>query len=348
MYPVPGGEALRNRIVLVALLLAPALPAMEMGDGTQVLELHFGGDVNVDKRFGDSSTPSAFRLGVVDTMIHGRLSREFSVLAEIAYEEGGEGFGFDVERLMLNYEPRSWFRVSAGRFHTPLGYWNTAYHHAKWMYVTTEAPLLEKFEDQAGPLPAHTIGVLVHGSVPVPGPLRFEYDLAVGNGRGPTSDPPQNFSDVNEGKSVCGALHVELKGLRLGVSGMLDNSTLAPGADLEERIAVADLHWQLGDLEALAEGALIHHDISGVTATNYGGYVQLSFGVREDLHLYGRVERFVRDAAESYLTTPTASFALGGLRYELAPTAALKLEGGWERIAGVEGTTARGQVSWLF
>jgi hypothetical protein len=339
---------LRNRIVLLALLLAPALPAMEMGDGAQVLELHFGGDVNFSKRFGDSGAPSAFSLGVVDTMIHGRLSREFSVLAEIAYEASGEGFGFDVERLMLNYEPRSWFRVSAGRFHTPLGYWNTAYHHARWMYATTEAPLLARFEDEAGPLPAHTIGVLVHGSLPFPGPLRFEYDLAVGNGRGPQSDPPQNFSDVNEGKSVCAALHVELKGLRLGLSGMLDNSTLPGGLDLEERIAMVDLHWQFGDLEAIAEGALIHHDIEGVTALNYGGYAQVAWGLWENLHLYGRAERFIRDATESYLLTPTASIVVGGVRYELAPTAALKLEGGWERIAGVEGSTARGQLSWLF
>jgi len=29
-------------------------------------------------------------------------------------------------------------------------------------------------------------------------------------------------------------------------------------------------------------------------------------------------------------------------------TAALKLEGGWEKIAGAEGTTIRGQLAWLF
>jgi len=332
---------------LLALLLAPAGFAMEMGEGGQVLELHFGADVNASKRFGDTSTPSAFSLGVVDTMIHGRLSREFSVLAEIVYEDGGGEFGFDVERLLLTYEPRSWFRLSAGRFHTPLGYWNTAYHHARWMYVTAEQPLLDQFEDEEGPLPAHTIGVLLHGMVPA-GPLHFEYDLAVGNGRGPESDPPQNFADVNEGKSLCAALHAEIKGLRLGVSGMLDNSTLAPGVDLDEWIAMADLHWEVANLEAIAEGALIHHDIGGVTSLNYGGYLQLSWGVRDDVHLYGRVERFVRDATESYLLTPTASIALGGLRYELTTTAALKLEGGWERISGVEGTTVRGQLSWLF
>ena len=344
---VPGGDDLRNLLALLVLFLPGALPAMEMGDGAQMLELHFGADVNAGKRFGDSATPSAFSLGVVDTMIHGRLSREFSVLAEIVYEDGGGEFGFDVERLMLTYAPRSWFQLSAGRFHTPLGYWNTAYHHARWMYATTEAPLLAQFEDEAGPLPMHTIGVLLHGMAPL-GAVHLEYDLAVGNGRGPEPDPPQNFADVNDSKSVCAALHAELKGFRLGISGMLDSSTLASGATLDEWIAVADLHWQFADIEAIAEGALVHHDVAGVTALNYGAYGQLSWGFRDDFHLYGRVERFVRDAAESFLLTPTASIAVGGLRYELTSTAALKLEGGWERINGVEATTARGQLAWLF
>ena len=135
------------RIVLAALVLAPAVLAMDMGEMPQPLDLHFGGDVNGGRRFGNSSAPSAFALGVVDTMIHGRLSREFSVLVEVAYEDSGDSFGFDVERLMLKFEPTTWFQVSVGRFHTPLGYWNTAYHHARWMYSATEAPLLDRFEE---------------------------------------------------------------------------------------------------------------------------------------------------------------------------------------------------------
>ena len=336
------------RIVLAALVLAPAVLAMDMGEMPQPLDLHFGGDVNGGKRFGNSSAPSAFALGVVDTMIHGRLSREFSVLVEVAYEASGDSFGFDVERLMLKFEPTTWFQVSVGRFHTPLGYWNTAYHHARWMYSATEAPLLDRFEDDAGPLPAHTIGVLVHGALLPAGPVRFEYDLCAGNARGPRPDPPQNFGDTSDSKSACAALHAEISGVRFGISGSIDSATVSPGLDLRERIAVADLHWRMGPWEAIAEGALIHHDLGGAIANNLGGYAQLAVEVRDDVQLYGRVERFVRATQESYLDTPTASFALGGVRYDVISTAALKLEGGWEKIAGAEGTTIRGQLAWLF
>jgi hypothetical protein len=330
--------------LLAALLISPSVAAMDMDD---MLELHFGADVEGGKRFGDSATPSEFNLGVIDTMIHGRLSHTFSALAEIVYEDAGGGFGFDVERLMLSYEPRAWFRLSVGRFHTPLGYWNTAYHHARWMYVSTRSPLLDHFEDDQGPLPTHTIGVLVHGTV-LAGAVRLEYDVAVGNGRGPTPDPPQQFADNNDQKAVCAAMHVEFGGVRAGLSGLIDTATLSSGENMREKLAVADVHLRLGELEAIAEGALIHHETSGVGATNLGGYVQLAYGLREDLRLYGRGERFVRAANETYLVTPTASNVLGGIRYELVPTAALKLEGGWDRTAGVDAVTVRGQLSWLF
>ena len=46
------------RIVLAGLLLAFAARAMEMDDLSQPLEIHFGGDVNYGKRFGDASSPN--------------------------------------------------------------------------------------------------------------------------------------------------------------------------------------------------------------------------------------------------------------------------------------------------
>ena len=336
--------------LFVSLLAAPALLAADdMEDMSQPLEIHFGGDVGFAKQFGDASTPAAFQLGTVDTMLHGRLARAVSVMAEVVYEGAEDGtFGFDVERLMITYAPRTWLQISAGRFHTPLGYWNTAYHHARWMYTTTAAPLFSRFEDQQGPLPTHTIGLLVHGLLPSSGGLKIEYDACVGNGRGPKQDPPQQFADIDEGKSICGGLHFAVGGLRAGISGIVDSSTFPAGATLKEQIGVADVHWRGSGFEAILEGAVIHHDLTGIGATNLGGYAQLGYFVREDLQIYGRAERFSRDSAEAYLTTPTATTLLGGGRWEMVPSAALKVEGGWESLAGVAGPYLRGQVAWLF
>jgi hypothetical protein len=340
---------LRTLLVAALFSIGPAaFAAHDMEEMSNPLELHFGGDVGFGKRFGDSAESSAFNLGVVDTMIHGRLSRAFSALAEVVYEDDGAGgFGFDVERLQISYTPSARFSISAGRFHTPLGYWNTAYHHARWMYSSIQAPLLARFEDQAGPLPTHTTGVLLHGMLPA-GSVRLEYDLAVGNGRGQRPDPPQQFGDINEGKSVTAGLHASIGGLRFGAGGTFDATTLANGTDMQELLAIADVHWVADALELIAEGAVIHHDFGAVTSDNVGGYLQLAVRLREDLHAYARAERFVRGDGEAFLVTPTTSSALGGVRYELISTAALKVEAGWERVAGVSGGSVRGQVAWLF
>ena len=310
--------------------------------------MHFGGDLVAGKFFGDAPEPNAFHLGVIDTMVHGRLSRSITVMTELVYEESGAGFGFDLERVQVNYEPRTWFRLSAGRVHTPLGYWNTAFHHARWMYASIEAPLLNRFEDGNGPLQTHTVGALAHGTIPVAG-LRLEYDLGVGNGRGRTPDPVQQFTDVNEGKAVIAGVHVGIGGLRVGVSGLVDATTTEAGVDMAEQIGMADVHWKTGPLELLAEGALVRHDFTGAgVANNYGGYVQAVFSARDDVHLYGRVERFVRAPEEVFLTTPSTSNALGGIRWDAEASASIKIEGGWERVAGIDVGSVRGQVSWLF
>jgi hypothetical protein len=35
-------------------------------------------------------------------------------------------------RSSLRYEANDYFKLSFGRFHTPINYWNTAFHHGQW------------------------------------------------------------------------------------------------------------------------------------------------------------------------------------------------------------------------
>ena len=345
---------MRRLYLMVALLAVPAAAQdidMHMSSGIQSVELHFAGNLDFRKSFGDLAGPSAYSIGPIDSLISARLSETISFLSEIVFEgRGAEGFGLDAERITLSWEPRRWFRLSAGRFHTPLGYWNVAFHHAKWMATTVDAPLLMRYEDQQGPLPMHTIGLLAHGSIPL-GRVRLEYEAATGNGRGATSDPPQSFQDINEGKSAVAALHLVAGDLRLGVSGLLDQTHKGTptGPRQNEQIGAADLRWGPGALEFLAEGALIHQSVAGgPSSTDMGGYVQLSYGVTEQWRPYARVEHFEHDAANDYLPTPTTTEVLGGLRFDPISPVALKLEGAWVRVTGVDQPAVRAQLSWLF
>ena len=149
---------------------------------------------------------------------------------------------------------------------------------------------------------------------------------------------------------MMAGLHLRVGGLRLGLSGAIDATRkgTAAGPLLEEKIVVADVHYLAGALELLAEGALIHQDSAGVATDDLGGYLQLSYGVTEQLRPYARVEHYRHDAAADYLPAPTTTEVLAGVRWELLPALALKLEGAWLRRQKVDGPAARLQLSFLF
>ncbi len=46
------------------------------------------------------------------------------------------GFNVEVERSIIRYEQNDFFKVSFGRYHTPINYWNTQFHHGSWLQTT--------------------------------------------------------------------------------------------------------------------------------------------------------------------------------------------------------------------
>jgi hypothetical protein len=170
----------------------------------------------------------------------------------------------------------------------------------------------------------------------------------VGNGRGPQSDPPQNFSDVDERKSVLAGTHVTWGPFRTGVTGYVDGVHIPTGELLHEQIVTADITWIDGTLELVAEGAVLRHEIGSAVSWNRGGYVQAAWQVTELLKPYARLERFVRGEGEVYLATPTITEALAGVRVDFIANAAFKLEGAWTRSGGSDTAAGRAQLSWMF
>jgi hypothetical protein len=62
-----------------------------------------------------------------------KLSDHLSFLAEMVFgADTTNEVGIDIERYQLVYRLNDYFSVSGGRFHTAIGYYNTAYHHGNW------------------------------------------------------------------------------------------------------------------------------------------------------------------------------------------------------------------------
>ena len=87
----------------------------------------------------------------------------------------------EVERLVVRYDANDRFKVSFGRYHTPINYWNTAFHHGQWLQTTISRPEMTQFGGSF--IPVHFIGTLVEGEVPAGG-LNLNYNGGIGNGRG--------------------------------------------------------------------------------------------------------------------------------------------------------------------
>ena len=54
------------------------------------------------------------------------------------------GFNAEVERSIIRYDYSDHFKVSFGRYHTPIGYWNTAYHHGSWLHTPISRPEIDR------------------------------------------------------------------------------------------------------------------------------------------------------------------------------------------------------------
>jgi len=74
-----------------------------------------------------------FYAGNFDLLLTAPISSRVNVLSEINFQETDvQHFEVDVERLLLNYDYKDWLRVSAGRYQTAIGYYNTVFMSGAW------------------------------------------------------------------------------------------------------------------------------------------------------------------------------------------------------------------------
>src|SRR5207237_7704737 len=141
-------------------------------------------------------------LGQMDLFITSQLSEKFSVLAELILEANQRNeFSIEIHRLLLKYQFNDYFNLSAGRYHTAIGYYNTAYHHGSWFQTAADRPFIFAFESMVGILPLHNVGLSVTGRIPR-APFGLRYVAEIGNGRAsrsPLDRAVQTAVDENNG-----------------------------------------------------------------------------------------------------------------------------------------------------
>lgn len=310
----------------------------------------FGG-----KRDDPADRPRGFALGSLDLYLTPQLGDRLKGLIELIFEFEEDGdLEVDLERLQLGYTFSDHATVWLGRFHTPFGCWNTAFHHGAQMQTSILRPRFIDFEDKGGILPSHTVGVWGVGKAGLASG-KLTYDLYAGNGPkikdvdkgGDGELAPNNVKDDNNDFSVGANIGYEfgeaLEGLKLGAHwfravvdgyGPSDNRLQRSELNLVGGyLLYAENNW-----EAIAEFyQFLNRDRSTGTGTHssQAGFVQLAYTFAP-FTPYARFEATNLDQGDNYFSQQKSGRSYTrealGIRYDLSPKSALKLEGNHTRL----------------
>lgn len=294
------------------------------------LQIRGFGDVNFSAMDQSAST-SGFNLGQFDLHFASPLSRKVSYFGETTFTAQPTGYTVEVERSIIRYDYNDYFKISFGRYHTPIGYWNTAFHHGAWLQTTISRPEMVKIGGTF--IPVHFVGFLAEGNIPSGG-AGLSYSFGVGNGRGTIISRAGDAGDNNNNRAWVANLYARpagLYGLQLGVSVYRDKITLADGRNFREWISAAHVVWTKENPEFLAEFANVHHRevLTNLVSNSEAFYVQLGYRLpwfEKTLKPYYRFEYIHMPLSEQVFANQDLVGSTLGLRYDITNYAAFKSE----------------------
>ncbi|HEX9112268.1 MAG TPA: hypothetical protein VF845_12375, partial [Terriglobales bacterium] len=274
-----------------------------------------------------------FYTGDFDLFLTSRINDKASVLSEIVFGEGdAQSFGVDLERFLLKYDYNDHLKLSFGRYHTGIGYYNTAFHSGKWLQTTADRPLIMEFAAHGGVLPTQAIGVSVTGLVPS-GRLGLHYLVEYGSSDTirPDIDGSGVRDDENNGNSINVGFFARpdsIRGLQLGTSFYHDKISyfqLGPSVRLGQTIVNGHVVYVAHGVEFLNEGFLIRHafEHSSTSLNTSAFYTQFSkrIGHMRPFFRYQYINASQRSLFEDVGLRHGPSF---GTRYDLNDNVALK------------------------
>ncbi len=311
------------------------------------IALHGFADVGL--RSGNRGAKKGANLGSVGFYLAPQFGDRVKSLVELIFEASDAGdLAVDLERVQLGYAFSDRLTLWMGRFHTPYGYWNTAFHHGAQIQTSILRPRFLDFEDNGGILPAHGVGLWATGSTGI-GSGKLAYDVYAANsprigienpaipGSGVLNPNISGSTNHNAmvGTNVRYSFGGALKGLTFGVhafKGKVDDDAATAANRTDVRMAGGYGLYLENDWEVLSEYyRFSNKDISGATGSHksWAGYLQAgrNFGVWTP---YARLEKTSLDQTDNYFSQQASgqsySRSVLGLRYDVNSKSALKLE----------------------
>jgi hypothetical protein len=236
--------------------------------------------------------------------------------------------------LRFKYDYNDHVKTSFGRYHTGIGYYNTAFHSGKWLQATTDRPLLMEFANDGGLLPTQAVGVSVTGSIPS-GSLGLNYIAEYGSSDTvrPELDTPDREEDENNGNHINVGLFARpdwAPGLQIGGSfyhDQISDFQKGPNVRLGQTIVNAHVVYTAHGIEFLSEGFLLRHDYeqNGPAYNMPAFYTQLSkkFG---HIRPYFRYQYINANPASIFEDVGLRHGPSFGARYDFNPNIGIKAQ----------------------
>lgn len=348
----------KNTIGLAAGMACATMMAMP----AQAFEFNAFGDTYVMDGTNDTRH---FGFGGLDMFVRHEINPSTEALLEYVFENDGESFVLDVERLYIKRKLNDNVTIGAGRFHSPLGYWNNTYHHGVLMLDTVTRPSFLDFEDgEAAILPTHAVGLDLTGKT---GPLGYEISIANSTFLDTSIAGPEigigNVQDYSDDKTIIAHVTYDIADVNLGVSlmnnsiveGAATGGTLAQGDELiAQSVTGLDARYNYDKLSVMGEYFMMTNDSqAGVgdgkshDATAY--YLQASYQVNDKFRPTYRRESLSFDATDAYfniLGRSEYTANVVALRYELDDSNAITLEYKKSDIGG--NSVSHAILDWAF
>ena len=305
------------------------------------LPLHGFADVSAGKDNPINPDLKHVAIGNLDFYLAPPLGERTSALFELNFKTGVTGdVTFDIERAQFGYQFSDAANVWLGRFHTPYGWYNTAFHHgAQIDYRAATAAPGPVREDRRRDAGAYGWAV-VYGNERFGDSTRLSYDFYIGNaeriknGVLDVTNGGNSTGDTIAGGNVGLLAEDFLGGLRFGLSTFstkiqddsiprnltsVNNYGVYVVQDNDRWENIAEYYWFVDD------------DLSGSTGTHRSdmGFVQLAHRMG-GWTPYGPYELSNFDQTDKYFAALTYGNSYRreaiGIRYDLDVTSALKLE----------------------
>jgi len=286
----------------------------------------------------DESDHKAFELEIASGAVYSWKYKNFRNIGE-AYISNHE---MELERLQFGRQFPKQTLLWLGRLHTPLGFWNSEYHHGLHLQSSVHRPGIVEYEDAGGILPNHVIGMLLRKNQNI-GSSIVNVSFAFGSAAKIKDRELSSFnldfeSGFADSRHLTARIYFqpdELDELKYGI--FYSQSTIPTDTNNLDKVrqkifgAYTYQNWLAFNLTAATY--YVNNDLNFINKTQesnfLSNYIHLEYEVTGDWMLYTRWEFSKGADNDAYLKLLDHDFSdkiLGGVRLDFTRRQAISSE----------------------